>query len=215
MSAATFVCARPLVLVYCGAQCVLYATLAFIFPETHDAAAFVIAGHIGLFVSRIAVGCISDQRLAQWRFSCCWVGAYAIVDGGLWLADRRSKLITGLSVIGMCGILVLAMLQSVHMRAIGLHRWARLGSVACSVALFAALPEPWSELGKPYEALAIAVAHVAGELHMAGLPDKPDNEAALRDALAREHAARGAARAVAERAATGGDRGARRARAAA
>ena len=45
------------------------------------------------------------------------------------------------------------------------HRMATLGlHAACGVALFAALPAPWSDLGQPYEALGLAGAHAAGEL---------------------------------------------------
>ena len=64
----------------------------------------------------------------------------------------------------MVGIIVLAALQAVYMRVLGLHAWARLASAACSVALFAGLPAPWSELGQPHEALGLLGAHLGGEI---------------------------------------------------
>ena len=78
--------------------------------------------------------------------------------------NRRAPLIVGLKAEGMAGIILFVMLEGVYMRTLGVEAWARFGSAACGVALFAALPAPWSDLGQPYEALGLAGAHAAGEL---------------------------------------------------
>ena len=137
-----FIWARPQVLVYCLAQCLLYACLGISFPEALNASMIVIVGHLMLLASREGVSQLADQNRAKELFSQCWVATYAFVDGGLWLVNRHSQLITGLSTEGMVGIIVLAALQALYMRVLGLHAWARLASAACSVALFAALPAP-------------------------------------------------------------------------
>ena len=173
-----FIWARPQVLVYCLAQCLLYACLGSIFPEALNAAMIVIVGHLMLLASREGVSQLADQNRAKDLFSQCWVATYAFVDGGLWLVNRHSQLITGLSTEGMVGIIVLAALQAVYMRVLGLHAWARLASAACSVALFAGLPAPWSELGQPHEALGLLGAHLAGEIFIQAttlVPVLPEN----------------------------------------
>ena len=159
-----FTWARPQVSLYCLAQCALYALLGIFFPETQQASVMVIIGHLLLLASRECVACLADQTLARELYSYCWVAVYALVDGALWLVNRRSQLITGLPAEGMIGIFVLAMLQGVYMRAFGLHEWARLAATACSVVLFTALPAPWSEIGQPWEALGLVCAHTVGEL---------------------------------------------------
>ena len=159
-----FIWARPQVLVYCLAQCLLYACLGISFPEALNASMIVIVGHLMLLASREGVSQLADQNRAKDLFSQCWVATYGVVDGGLWLVNRHSQLITGLSTEGMVGIIVLAALQALYMRVLGLHAWARLASAACSVALFAGLPAPWSELGQPHEALGLLGAHLAGEI---------------------------------------------------
>ena len=159
-----FTWARPQVSLYCLAQCALYALLGIFFPETQQASVMVIVGHLLLLASRECVACLADQTLARELYSYCWVAVYALVDGALWLVNRRSQLITGLPAEGMIGIFVLAMLQGVYMRAFGLHEWARLAATACSVVLFTALPAPWSEIGQPWEALGLVCAHTVGEL---------------------------------------------------
>ena len=159
-----FTWARPQVSLYCLAQCALYALLGTFFPETQLASIMVIVGHLLLLASRECVAYLADQTLARELYSYCWVAVYALVDGALWLVNRRSQLITGLPAEGMIGIFVLAMLQGVYMRAFGLHEWARLAATACSVVLFTALPAPWSEIGQPWEALGLVCAHTVGEL---------------------------------------------------
>ena len=159
-----FTWARPQVSLYCLAQCALYALLGIFFPETQQASVMVIVGHLLLLASRECVACLADQTLARELYSYCWVAVYALVDGALWIVNRRSQLITGLPAEGMIGIFVLAMLQGVYMRAFGLHEWARLAATACSVVLFTALPAPWSEIGQPWEALGLVCAHTVGEL---------------------------------------------------
>ena len=159
-----FTWARPQVSLYCLAQCALYALLGIFFPEAQQASVMVIVGHLLLLASRECVACLADQTLARELYSYCWVAVYALVDGALWLVNRRSQLITGLPAEGMIGIFVLAMLQGVYMRAFGLHEWARLAATACSVVLFTALPAPWSEIGQPWEALGLVCAHTVGEL---------------------------------------------------
>ena len=107
-------------LVYCLAQCLLYACLGSIFPEALNAAMIVIVGHLMLLASREGVSQLADQNRAKELFSQCWVATYAFVDGGLWLVNRHSQLITGLSTEGMVGIIVLAALQAapqLHQRA--------------------------------------------------------------------------------------------------
>ena len=155
---------RPQVFVYCLAQCTLYALLGTFFPEAYEASVIVILGHLLLLASRECVACLADQALARDLYSYCWVTAYALVDGALWLVNRRSQLITGLPIEGMLGIFVLAMLQGVYMRVFGMHDWARLAATACSITLFTALPAAWSELGQPWEALGMLCAHTVGEL---------------------------------------------------
>ena len=88
----------------------------------------------------------------------------ALVDGALWLTNRRAPLMSDLDTAGMLGIILLVMLEGMYMRVLGVRAWARLGAAACSVTLFAALPAPWSKLGQPHEALGLACAHAVGEL---------------------------------------------------
>ena len=117
-----FTWARPQVSLYCLAQCALYALLGIFFPETQQASVMVIIGHLLLLASRECVACLADQTLARELYSYCWVAVYALVDGALWLVNRRSQLVTGLPAEGMIGIFVLAMLQGVYMRAFGVAR---------------------------------------------------------------------------------------------
>lgn len=159
---------RALVAVYCVAQCVLYSLAAFVFPELKHASPYVVAGHVVLLVARECLARLADQRRSRRLFSLCWVAAYAVTDTALLLADRRSKLVDGLDGFGMGGLLVLQALQGVYMRTIALHGWARLGAAACNVALWCAIAEPWSELGKPYEALGVGAFHLLGELQAVG-----------------------------------------------
>ena len=119
-----------------------------------------------ILASREVAARMTDQARARALFSCSWVAAYALTDGALWLVNRRSQLIVDLSMSGMSGILFLAMLQGVYMQVLGLPAWARLASSACSVALFATLPAPWSELGQPWEAVGLCGAHVLGEVFL-------------------------------------------------
>lgn len=159
-----FIWAKPLVLVYCVAQCLLYSFLGILFTECYTAAMVCVLGHIALLSVRILVGCMADQAHAREVYSHCWVSAYSLNNSALWFMNRKSQLVTGLPSEGMFCVHVLIMLEGMYMKVLGLHDWARFSTVACNVLLFTLLPAPWSDLGQPWEAVGVACAHVAGEL---------------------------------------------------
>ena len=161
-----FVWAQPLVLVYCVAQCLLYSFLGIVFTECYTAAMVCVLGHILLLSFRILAGCMADQARARELFSRFWVAAYVLNNSALWGMNRRSQLVAGLPSEGMFCVHVLVMLEGMYMKVLGLHSWARLGTAACNVLLFALLPAPWSDLGQPWEAVGAACAHAAGELFL-------------------------------------------------
>ena len=160
----TFIWARPQVRAYCIVQSLLYGCLGIIYPQAHEASIIVVLGYLGLATSRELLAMLADQSRAQELFSWCWLTAVALVDGGLWFANRRSQLIVGMDTLGMASIIFLVTLEGMYMRVLGARGWARFGAAVCEVTLFGALPAPWSDLGQPHEALSLACAHVAGEL---------------------------------------------------
>ena len=160
----TFIWARPQVLGYCVAQCLLYAGLGVSFPAVFDASVIVIVGHLVLLASRTGLAQLADQHRARELFSVCWAAVYALVNGSVWLVNWRSPVLADLPAEAMHGIFVLLLVEAVYMRVLSVHTWARLAAAACDAILFAALPAPWSELGQPYEALGVLGARLAGEL---------------------------------------------------
>ena len=160
----SFAWARPQVLAYCLLQALLYGSYCITYPETRVASIVVAGGYLLLLASRELLARLADQDRARELFSRCWVITCALVDGALWLTNRRAPLMSDLDTAGMLGIILLVMLEGMYMRVLGVRAWARLGAAACSVTLFAALPAPWSKRGQPHEALGLACAHAVGEL---------------------------------------------------